>query len=160
MFGYRFDEGDRVRIIRNIRNDGTYPGKRLGELLLERGNIGYIIDTGTFLQDQIIYSVHFLELGIIIGCREEELIDADEPWQPSRFQYRDQVITRLPLAIQGKIVIDKGTQGEIVKAWRDENSQDMMYHVYFSTTALHLENPSELNGHTLQIPEHALDFAS
>lgn len=29
-------------------------------------------DVGTFLLDQIIYSVHFLDEGRLVGCRESE----------------------------------------------------------------------------------------
>jgi len=29
-----------------------------------------------------------------VGCREEELIGADEPWTPSRFEFRDWVRCR------------------------------------------------------------------
>ena len=56
----RWDLGDDVRVIRNVRNDGTYPGEPVGALLIRRGSTGTIIDIGTFLQDQIIYTVHFL----------------------------------------------------------------------------------------------------
>ena len=56
----RWDLGDDVRVIRNVRNDGTYPGEQIGALLIRRGSTGTVIDIGTFLQDQIIYTVHFL----------------------------------------------------------------------------------------------------
>ena len=56
----RWDLGDDVRVIHNVRNDGTYPGEQVGALLIRRGSTGTIIDIGTFLQDQIIYTVHFL----------------------------------------------------------------------------------------------------
>ena len=71
----RFACDDAVRVIRNIRNDGTYPGQLTGALLVRRGSIGYVRHIGVFLQDQIIYTVHFLEAGNrIVGCRETELI--------------------------------------------------------------------------------------
>ena len=76
----RFACDDAVRVIRNIRNDGTYPGQPTGALLVRRGSIGYVRHIGVFLQDQIIYTVHFLEAGNrIVGCRETELIRADAP---------------------------------------------------------------------------------
>jgi len=143
---YRFHDGDKVRVIRNIRNDGTYPGKNRGDFLIERGSVGYVTDTGTFLLDQIIYSVHFLEQGMVIGCREEELIDADQPWKPSRFQFRDKVVALIPLAIQGSIVVDAGAVGEVYKVLRNQANDEFNYHVYFAERLL-------------QIPEQALDFA-
>jgi len=86
-----YDYGDEVRVIRNVRNDGTYPGLDVGAFLVRRGSVGYVVNVGTFLQDQVIYSVHFLEEQKVVGCREEELIRADEPWRPSRFEFRDKV---------------------------------------------------------------------
>ena len=55
----RFEYGEAVRVIRNVRNDGTFPGEPTGRLLIRRGSIGYVRDVGTFLQDQLIYSVDF-----------------------------------------------------------------------------------------------------
>ena len=80
MMHTRWQCGDAVRVTRNVRNDGTYPGQPTGAPLIRRGSIGHVIDIGTFLQDQIIYSVHFLDAGRIVGCREEELIDTDAEW--------------------------------------------------------------------------------
>ena len=68
----RWDLGDSVRVVRNVRNDGTYPGAELGALLIRCGSTGTVIDVGTFLMDQIIYTVHFLEVDRIVGCREED----------------------------------------------------------------------------------------
>ena len=50
----------------------------------------------------MIYSVHFLEDGRIVGCREEELIDIDDPWTPPRFEFRDKVCPRMPLTLGGE----------------------------------------------------------
>ena len=91
MMNARWEYGDGVRLVRNVKNDGTYPGLPVGAPLVRRGTIGHVIDVGTFLQDQIIYSVHFLEEGRIVGCREEELIDIDEPWIESRFEVRQKL---------------------------------------------------------------------
>jgi hypothetical protein len=74
----RWDYGDAVRVTRNVRNDGTFPGVPTGDLLVRRGRIGHVRDVGTFLQDQIIYSVHFLAEGRLVGCREDELVGVDE----------------------------------------------------------------------------------
>ena len=57
----RFEYGDEVRVTRNVRNDGTFPGAEVGELLIRRGSTGFVRDVGTFLQDQIVYSVLFIE---------------------------------------------------------------------------------------------------
>ena len=47
----RFEYGDEVRVTRNVRNDGTYPGLETGQLLIRRGSTGHVRDVGTFLQD-------------------------------------------------------------------------------------------------------------
>lgn len=140
----RFEFGEAVRVTRNVRNDGTYPGKEVGELLVRRGSVGHVIEVGTFLQDQVIFTVHFLDQGKMVGCRLEELIPADAPWNPSRFEFHDMVKSKIDLGISGNVIVEKGTQGEVLKVLRD--LQPMQYHVRFP-------------GKTLQVPESALEPA-
>lgn len=140
----RYQFGDDVRVIRNVRNDGTFPGKEVGELLIRRGAVGFVRDVGTFLQDQIIYTVHFVELDIVVGCREPELQPADAPWVPSRFEFREKVTPLCPLAIGGEIIAGPGDEGEILRVLRNEPG-GVAYHVRF-------------NGRTLQVREQALEF--
>lgn len=139
----RFDYGDAVRVIRNVRNDGTYPGLEIGDFLVRRGSVGYVQNVGTFLQDQIIYSVHFLEADKIVGCREEELISEDEPWNPSRFEFRDKVVCNKSLAVNGEVLVEQGMEGEVLKVLRDFPG-GVQYHVRFP-------------GRTLQVPENVLE---
>lgn len=138
-----FDNGDEVRVIRNVRNDGTYPGEKVGNLLIRRGSTGYVRSRGTFLQDQIIYEVHFVEQGMVVGCREEELIGADEEWVPSRFEFREKVKSKLKLAVKGEVIADVGDVGEVIKVlrWQEDG---VAYHVRFP-------------GHTLLVPETSLE---
>ncbi len=140
-----FDNGDEVRVIRNVRNDGTYPGEKVGNLLIRRGSTGYVRSRGTFLQDQIIYEVHFVEHGMVVGCREEELIGADEEWVPSRFEFREKVKSKLKLAVKGEVIADVGDIGEVIKVlrWQEDG---VAYHVRFP-------------GHTLLVPETSLEPA-
>lgn len=63
----------KVRVRKKIRNDGTFPGKDIGETLANKGDEGYIISIGTYLQTAYIYSVHFLETNNIVGCLGKEL---------------------------------------------------------------------------------------
>jgi len=142
--GYeRYDYGDEVRVIRNVRNDGTYPGLDVGAPLVRRGSVGFVVNVGTFLQDQVIYSVHFLNEQRLVGCREEELIPADAPWTASRFEFRDKVISRISLAVDGEIVAAAGAEGEIIKILRNDDPAQVQYHVRFP-------------GRTLQVPESVL----
>ncbi len=73
---YRF--GQRVRLIKDIRNDGTFPFAPVGSILMKAGEEGYIKDMGDFLQVIRVYEVEFINHGIVYGCREEELQEADE----------------------------------------------------------------------------------
>ncbi len=142
--GYeRYDYGDEVRVTRNVRNDGTYPGMDVGAPLVRRGSVGFVVNVGTFLQDQVIYSVHFLNEQRLVGCREEELIPADAPWTPSRYEFRDKVLSRINLSVNGEIVAAVGDQGEILKVLRHEDPAQVQYHVRFP-------------GRTLQVPEDVL----
>ncbi len=68
-----YDLGDKVRIISEIKNYGTYPGKKLGEVLIDVGEVGYVISIGTYLQRDYIYAIRFMEKDIVIGCRKHEL---------------------------------------------------------------------------------------
>jgi len=136
-----FEFGDEVRIIRNVRNDGTYPGMSIGELLVRRGSTGFVMNVGTFLQDQLIYTVNFLELNKIVGCREEELISIDEVWIPSKFESREKVRSRITLTVRGEVRVTPGMEGEILKVFRDEN-KGVLYHVIFHDQVLQVAENS------------------
>lgn len=69
-----YDYGDKVVSRFNIRNDGTYRGKEIGEILVKRGDVGYVSSIGTFLQQYYIYGVDFYERGNLVGMRSRELV--------------------------------------------------------------------------------------
>jgi nitrogen fixation protein NifZ len=142
----RFEYGEGVRVLRNIRNDGTFPGHATGTLLVPRGSVGFVRDVGTFLQDQLIYSVHFLDAERVVGCREEELQPADDLWLPSRFEFREQVAARVRLGTQGRVLVEQGEIGEVVQVIPGGDGS-FAYHVYFA------------GRNTLQVPEGALEPA-
>jgi nitrogen fixation protein NifZ len=73
-----FDIGQKVRIRKLIRNDGTFPGKEIGQTLAKKGDVGYVVSIGTFLQSSYIYAVHFMQTGYVVGCRAKELETAEE----------------------------------------------------------------------------------
>jgi nitrogen fixation protein NifZ len=146
MINAKWEYGEAVRLVRNVRNDGTYPGLDPGAPLVRRGSIGYVVDVGTFLQDQVIYSVNFLDEGKIVGCREEELIGGDEPWTPSRFEFRDKVRAARQLAVGGEVLVPLGAIGEVIRVIRDAPG-GVAYHIHFDS----------LPGRLLQIPEDILD---
>jgi nitrogen fixation protein NifZ len=69
----QFDYGQKVRSIKTIRNDGTFPGKDIGEVLVKKGDIGYVTSIGTFLQQYYIYGIDIVESGYRVGMRGKEL---------------------------------------------------------------------------------------
>lgn len=140
----RFEYGEAVRVVRNVRNDGTFPGEATGTLLIRRGSVGYVRDVGTFLQDQLVYSVDFFEEQRMVGCREQELQLASDPWVPSRFEFHEKVTPRMRLAIDGEVIAEPGDSGEVEKVLR-EHPSGPAYHVRF-------------HGRTLMVPESALDW--
>ena len=73
----RFEIGERVASRSVIRNDGTYCGKDIGEVLVQRGDIGYVRSIGTFLQQFYIYAVEFPASGHQVGMRAKELCTLD-----------------------------------------------------------------------------------
>lgn len=116
-------------------------------MLVRRGSVGFVRHIGVFLQDQIIYSVHFLEAGNrIVGCRETELIPADAPWIPNRFERGDPVTTKLALAIGGAVAVPPGTSGSVLAVLREPDTT-ADYHVLFGQRLL-------------CVPESALDAAA
>lgn len=73
-----FRLGQKVRITKPIRNDGTNPFHARDAILVHPGAEGYVKVIGDFLQVIRIYEIHFIEEGHTFGCREEELEEAIE----------------------------------------------------------------------------------
>lgn len=72
----KFKKGQKVQLLEDIVNDGTYPHAKIGTLMMPKGTVGYIKDMGEFLQVIRVYEVHFIGSDMeveIIGCREHEL---------------------------------------------------------------------------------------
>ncbi len=74
----RFDYGEKVCSRYTVRNDGTFRGKEIGEVLVKKGDVGYIASIGTFLQQFYIYGVDFVERGYRVGMKGRELESLDE----------------------------------------------------------------------------------
>ncbi|MFC3395541.1 nitrogen fixation protein NifZ [Brenneria rubrifaciens] len=138
----QFAFGEAVRVIRSVRNDGTFPNKARGELLVRRGTIGFVREWGTFLQDNIIYQVHFVDDDRIVGCRENELIPASAPWVDGAFQYGDWVSASMILTTDHHIRVQAGDVGQVMGVEHD--TQPMQFIVLFGGTLL-------------QVPAHALE---
>jgi len=125
-----YEYGSHVRLIRTVRNDGTYPGLEVGQVLIPRGSDGFVHDVGTYLQDQLIYRVNFVEAGRTVGCRGEELIAAEREWLSNQFEFRDRVLANRDISIGGELIASCGDEGEVVKVVR-ESDTSFHYHVRF-----------------------------
>ena len=68
-----FSYGEKVKAKRLIRNDGTYAGKEIGDILAKKGEEGYVVSIGTFLQQFYIYGVEFISTGYRVGMKRKEL---------------------------------------------------------------------------------------
>ncbi|WP_345975768.1 nitrogen fixation protein NifZ [Sulfurimonas sp. HSL3-7] len=73
-----FRIGQRVRITKPVRNDGSNPFNEPNEILVPAGAEGYVKHIGDWLQVIRIYEVHFIEEGDTYGCREAELVAIDD----------------------------------------------------------------------------------
>lgn len=69
----KFDYGQKVFSKKYVRNDGTFPGREVGDILVSKGDVGYVTSIGTFLQQFYIYGVDFYQLGYRVGMRGKEL---------------------------------------------------------------------------------------
>jgi nitrogen fixation protein NifZ len=77
----KFKVGQKVRLLEDVVNDGTYPHAKIGALMMPKAQIGYIKDMGEFLQVIRVYEVHFIGSDMeveILGCREHELEAIDD----------------------------------------------------------------------------------
>lgn len=68
-----FAYGEKVRARRTVRNDGTYAGREIGDILVKKGEEGYVVSIGTFLQQFYIYGVEFMVSGTRVGMKRKEL---------------------------------------------------------------------------------------
>ena len=79
----KFDYGQKVISKKYVRNDGTFPGREVGDILVSKGDVGYVTSIGTFLQQFYIYGIDFYELGYRVGMRGKELDLVEEEAEES-----------------------------------------------------------------------------
>ncbi|MHB8253829.1 MAG: nitrogen fixation protein NifZ [Acidiferrobacter sp.] len=72
----KFHFGQKVRSRRTVRNDGTFRGKEIGDILVRKGDEGYVASIGTFLQQFYIYGVDFVANGYCVGMKAREIEEA------------------------------------------------------------------------------------
>jgi nitrogen fixation protein NifZ len=73
----RYAIGERVVSRGVVRNDGTCNGYDIGDVLVCKGEVGFVRSIGTFLQQFYIYAVEFTGSGRKVGMRAKELCTLD-----------------------------------------------------------------------------------
>lgn len=73
----RFAFGEKVVCRYTVRNDGTFRGRDIGEILVRKGDVGYVHSIGTFLQQYYIYGVMYVAHGYCVGMKGRELASLD-----------------------------------------------------------------------------------
>ncbi|WP_299438352.1 nitrogen fixation protein NifZ [uncultured Rhodospira sp.] len=77
-----FEPGTKVRARVPVRDDGTTAGARIGDVLVEAGDVGYVRSVGAFLQRHWIYDVDFIRTLRVVGMRAHELESAESDPPP------------------------------------------------------------------------------
>lgn len=67
--------GEKVSAARPLRNDGTYPHKDIGEILVREGDVGYVLEIVKFC-GEVYYTVEFVDRAVVVGTRRRDLIGA------------------------------------------------------------------------------------
>jgi nitrogen fixation protein NifZ len=87
-----FKPGEKVRSLKHVRNDGTIRGLDIGVQVVGKGDVGYVRDIGSFLQQFYIYAVEWVDRGTIVGMRGKELESLDRPGVTGRRSREDSAI--------------------------------------------------------------------
>jgi nitrogen fixation protein NifZ len=70
----KYQWGQRVRTVVDLRNDGSFPDAPAEALLVATGGSGEIVQVGTHTESNTpIYLVEFGE-SLVVGCLEEEIV--------------------------------------------------------------------------------------
>jgi nitrogen fixation protein NifZ len=78
----KFKFGEKVKSKKVIRNDGTFNGRDIGDILVKKGEVGYVKSINTFLQQYYIYAVDFPDRGYAVGMKAREIESLDNPPPP------------------------------------------------------------------------------
>lgn len=135
----RFEPGDEVRVVRNIRNDGSFQDLDKGELLVKAGSTGVVRSCGYFLQTQLIYQVYIVAENKVVGVRESEVIDAGLPWVPCLFRSLDKAKLTCSLVMFGKPLAAKGDIIQVHRAYRNLDDGTVNYEVKFGEHTITLD---------------------
>jgi nitrogen fixation protein NifZ len=147
QLGIRFEAGEEVRVVRNIRNDGSFKLVDKGELLVKAGSLGIVRTYGYFLQDQIIFQVYFPDINEVVGIRDTELIKSHLEWVPCLFRSMDMAALRVSLSMQQKIIASKGDLVEVYRVHRNLDDGTIEYEIKLKDLIFRLDSQ------VLELPE-------
>lgn len=69
----KYQWGQRVKALIDLRNDGSFPDAEAEALLVSTGDTGEIVQVGTHTEANMpVYLVEFGER-LVVGCLEEEI---------------------------------------------------------------------------------------
>ncbi|MGA2892708.1 MAG: nitrogen fixation protein NifZ [Xanthobacteraceae bacterium] len=71
--GHEFLPGEEVRSLRPVKNDGVYPHKDIGEILVQSGDAGIVRERWSFLGN-VYYTVEFVARATFVIMRGREMI--------------------------------------------------------------------------------------
>ncbi|AEX24171.1 nitrogen fixation protein NifZ [Vibrio sp. EJY3] len=135
----RFESGDEVRVVRNIRNDGSFQDSDKGDLLVEAGSVGIVRSYGYFLQTQLIYQIFIAAENKVVGVRDSEVIDATLPWVPCLFRSLDKAKLTCSLVMFGEPLASKGDVIEVHRVYRNLDDGTVNYEVKFGEHTITLD---------------------
>ena len=95
--------GDKVIARKQVKNDGTMAGFDIGDIVVKKGDVGYVRDIGVFLSQFYIYAIDFVERGSIVGMREKEIRPAEAlRTADGERQLQSHIVTRASVAQTAK----------------------------------------------------------
>jgi len=71
-----FAVGESVCSLARIRNEGTYPHRDIGEILVREGDLGCVHESWSFL-DEVYYTVEFVRHAVVVIMRGQEMAKID-----------------------------------------------------------------------------------
>ncbi len=71
-----FAAREAVRALTPVKNDGTYPHRDIGEVVVRQGDVGFVHESWSFL-GQIYYTVEFFDRAVVVIMRGRELAKAN-----------------------------------------------------------------------------------
>jgi nitrogen fixation protein NifZ len=67
-----FKPGEQVCSLRRVKNDGLYPHKDIGEVLVREGDVGIVRERWSFL-GEVYYAVEFVAGAVVVIMRGREM---------------------------------------------------------------------------------------